>query len=499
MRLGDNLLHFTASFLQTSIIFSDTQVLNQFINQNSITDVQKIPQQLYQTLYLKATNNTNVKTNIKHNPKFNFCGVLYIYLISNFSTEFLALFHSELTAKNCHNNYQANCNLLCKPANNWHLFYLTTSNSSHVNKEVSELKPNSFIPANAIVFQLNTSRVFFLHRFRWQLLPLQVAASETTAITKDQFLHIRKWILLQTLNYNLATVHLISPYPSSGDVFVKLRMNHITRQELTTVAAALVSSYIVSKMNGSLDFHWKGKQNRFNFNWWIDAMRENPLSLSLPIGSTIDRRKSLEYSTLFDVSYIVFIVGLPRPVGHTFHFLLQPFQPLVWIYLLVKFLVGTIVGSLITYKTVINAFPNAFETTCKVATGLFAYLMDQSIALVNKTGTVATASVFSSRVFISGWILGSIVLNNLYRSSIVSFLIQPQLTIVPTTFEMLSGSNYLVEMDNFMAPGLENSVDLVLEKYKRPIRRYSAAKKNISRAVRTTKEKVRNFISHGKL
>jgi hypothetical protein len=176
----------------------------------------------------------------------------------------------------------------------------------------------------------------------------------------------------------------------------------------------------------------------------ISDLRSFNEAISDPLSVSEDRWRNLEFSTIYQLNYITFITPLPVGIDSLgFGFLLRPFELKLWIGLSSSFLTTLIIVWVFNWNK---------NSIISIASSLSKPLLDQQLL-------PSELKAFKKSIpLLAGWFLTGLVLSSVYRSNIISFLIQPSYIQPPSDFKQLFESEdwNVSRGGGFVASSLEN-------------------------------------------
>lgn len=196
-------------------------------------------------------------------------------------------------------------------------------------------------------------------------------------------------------------------------------------------------------------------------------------AIAEPLGVNPDRWSFVDFSTIFSMNYVAFITPLPRlekgdanlsgSMTEILNDLLNPLSFTVWISLSASYFL-IMITIWVSFALVESRRGYLFPGSLSIY--LLNPLLDQQICRNALTPREHRASF---RLVLASWLLTCILVSILYKSSIVSFLIQPKYVQPPTTFRDLFVSNYNISRSSgFPRPILDGFMrDMYLKGFKK--------------------------------
>jgi len=389
------------------------------------------------TYSLPVHNTTDIKFISKNSlflstPKYQKCTSLILHLLLLESTLFLLQKLSSNFHRPCHAVYQKMCNSLCNPTLNWHYFIIINNYLPPIPltppNSILKIPSNTFI-RNAVKFDSSTNTTSILIRFTW--LSLSDSLSKQTFQNLQNFTLIQSFSNTKKLNLEQAEVPVVTSFPMPQQKYYeKVRPLHILRKETDANPGKIFLYRIVEHVNGTITEMALYKLGRQDI---VAVIAETPNSITGPFGLNAERWLQIDYSTPVKMPKLIFVTGLPTPVGYSFSFLFQPLAFWIWVNMLSSFVLLTITIKLL-FATDLN--------TTEVAFAILLPLLDQSMS--NKFWRIHSnhSYLLITRFIIIAWLLSCLLLSNLYRSFIAGYLIQPSLQFPPKTYSELALSKY---------------------------------------------------------
>jgi hypothetical protein len=409
-------------------------------------------------------------------PRFSFCSILYIYFITNISDlDSEPISFKDRLQLNCHNQYQIYCSTACNPRNNWHFVLLRRPSSSDSGKSFvfPSAPPNTYL-RNFVLIDTTTFHIFYMVRYQWYKYTQR---NSPQLFSDNDFSTLKTAAQKRILNYNKETIYLISPFPPSAKKFMEEAKQSLIRLEQSINAGTLLNIYVINCFNGT----YKMKVDRTGPMGLANSLRAVPNSLSFPVGANEERWPKIDFSTLFDTNYMVFVTGRPKIAGYNFYFLFKPFNVLVWIGMLGSFVLATVcIGAIVS--SLVASRKGKFDLT-QILLWLFSPIMDQSCSFEERERMLL--SNHSLRISLFSWIFSCFVLSNFYRSNLVAFLIQPAVIIPPTNLFQLANSQYEI---NLIMTATNSSIQIVsdiLKKHRGKGHRHKLGLKHRTRVCKT--------------
>jgi hypothetical protein len=396
------------------------------------------------TISFKAERNLSVKSFV---PRFTFCGILYVYLISDISTMTL----KNTVNSDCHIHYQTNCFTACNPRNNWHYYSLLANGQPDNVLSALPSIPLSTYFRNVMVIFLPHFQIFYSARQKWYELDI----CKTNSVS---FASIASAAQRRTFDYNGDIVYIISSYNTTPS-FISESARSLIRREKEQWPGTILTFYIIYNLNATPVIFWDEKGGPSGL---VDSIRAYN-SLSAPGSATEDRWNKLDYSTLYEVNYILFVTSPPQLSGYNFKFLFKPFRALVWIIFIVSLLFATFFFRMLSSVLEADHSTSRTLTFSHVILGLVASTIDQVGLIGQQEKRIASAVSF--RIAFSSWIFSCIVLGTGYKSSIVGFLVQPSFTLPPRTIEQLATSGYDINVVSPMPNSTDSKISERFRKY----------------------------------
>jgi hypothetical protein len=397
----------------------------------------------------KTEQNVSVKSFV---PRFTFCGILYVYLISDISTMNL----KNTVNSDCHIHYQTNCFTACNPRNNWH-YYLLLANEQpdNVLSALPSIPLNTYFRNVMVISLIPRSQIFYLSRLKWYELDMCMCKDKCSV----SFASIASAAQRRTFDYNGDIVYIISPYNTTRNFISESTRSLIRREIVSDAPGTILSLHVIYHLNATPVLLWDKKGGLPGL---ADSIRAAN-SLGTPGTATEDRWKKLDYSTLFSFNYILFVTSPPQLSGYNFKFIFKPFTALVWISFIVSLLFATFFFKMLSSVLKTDLSTRSSLTFSNIIFGLVASTIDQ-VGLFGQQGK-RVASTVSFRIAFSSWIFSCIVLGTGYKSSIVGFLVQPSLTSPPRTIEQLANSGYDINVVSPMANFTDSKISERFRKY----------------------------------
>jgi len=412
------------------------------------------------TYSLPVHNTTDIKFTYRNSlflstPKYQKCTSLILYLFLLGSTTSLLQKLSSNFHRPCHAVYQQTCNSLCNPTLNWHYFiiinnYLPPTQSNPTNS-ILKIPRNTFI-RNAVKIDFSTNTTSILIRFTW--LPFSDSLFTHTSQKFQNFTLIQSFSNTKKLNLEQAEVPVVTSFPvPQQKYYEKVRPLHILRKETDSNPGKIFLYRNVEHVNGTITemaLYQLGRQDI------VAVIAETPNSITGPFGLNAERWLQLDYSTPVKMPKLIFLTGLPTPVGYSFSFLFQPLTFWIWVNMLSSLILLTITIKLL--------FPTDLKTT-EVAFAILLPLLDQSMS--NKFWRIHSnhSYLFITRFIIITWLLSCLLLSNLYRSYIAGYLIQPSLQFPPKTYSELALSKYSLSFHIFNPKNVNQAIFSTINEY----------------------------------
>ena len=185
-----------------------------------------------------------------------------------------------------------------------------------------------------------------------------------------------------------------------------------------------------------------------NGSWdgFIGAIMDDSVQLTTAMFPIVEQSQVVLFSKPFLFSWTTFLTPLPQMRTKTFAFLAEPFDRFVW--------AGILACSMLL-PLVLLGLQSGHQRTLVRSTGLmlkcvenfagFAQLLlEQSLP---ESCPTAMRKFRAVRWLLLGfWLLASIVLCNLYKSVVVSYLVRPELEQPPLTFSELETTNFHINI-----------------------------------------------------
>jgi len=356
-------------------------------------------------------------------PKHQSCTILILHFFLLKSSPFLLQQLNSKFNRPCHFLYQKNCNTLCDPNVNWHIFLSLNDPSNSPNTKAPDsqltIPLNTYI-RNAIFYNSTFNETSILVRFEW--IPLNPEIPSEENFTTIQLISNQR-----KQNLELAKCPLILPF-KFPDIYRYRQPWSLLRSEPYSTPGITLHYRVSERLNATLTMQYVqlGKD-------LMETISTTPNAMTGMYGITAERLLIVDYSCTLAVSKLNFVTGLPKRVGYSFAFLFKPLTFWIWINIWSSFLVLTISLKLL------------FSSKLKTNEVVFAFLLplfDQSITGKFWRMHSKHYYLFITRFMIITWLFSCLLLSNLYRSFITGYLIQPSMEIPPQTFHELATSGY---------------------------------------------------------
>jgi hypothetical protein len=407
------------------------------ITHKSSTAHDKLNQELfYSSGYVKFTS-SHFPSNLfpKLNPRFTKCHIVTLLFDTSLEsyTELLAN-NNSLSINNQSSYYKP---YPCGPDDNIRYVFFT-------KREVKDFKnivPKTPRVIGNTVFVTNGDNHQTFQEFYWvgnYFIQQSLQPSERQDWKSVK--HALQYRIKQRPNLHLEEFFYIQAYPMNLTIFKDLMFYSILRKEPYSNSAVLLGYHIISRLNATVKLLWEPSHMKSLDH--LMTTKQNAITLIMDASERSWRK--FQFTSLFTHSCMGFISRKPVQTGHSFHFLLKPFELYVWVGLLFTGLIASVSLAIMmivrvdTDKKFIQLKNILTELPC-IGLTLALPVLDMCPEMPKK---MTLNMSFQTRLILGTWLLCAILIGSLYRSNFVAFFIQPSYVSPPRNFRELANSNY---------------------------------------------------------